>query len=438
MNYVLEDTVFAEQQNLTMQAGGTPAPFILRLALFISVVLLGTVSANNVYPSQIGSFLSQVNIVILGMAALLFGFIGKGWKIQIPVETSLSLFFVLWAATGFAVAKYMSYFVTSYVTLVKTVGMYLIIVNIVRSRKDLLWMAVAYVATVTFLFTMGSEIMVEAAAVGARAAGTVGDANGLATWATIGLISSVMCFNCFRNVLFKIVVLLPIPIFILMINRSGSRSGMLGIILVAFLIYWWYIRGQVQERPGLVKLASFAVGCILTASAVYVAITSEFWFRMEYVLGIGQYSSHEFGEGDPRIGIWREVPKIILGHPFIGIGYLQMRVVTGLQAHNTWVEATASAGIPGLLMWFSSFIILTRKIWKIRKSPLLSPVDRGVVSMCLIFIAFWWFRSMLFNHLGEKEVLPVVAGMTGYICHLRRFYGLRSDFSSKDSYDYRD
>jgi hypothetical protein len=51
-------TEFAEQQNLTMQAGSTPAPFILRLALFISVVLLGTVSANNVYPSQIGLFLS--------------------------------------------------------------------------------------------------------------------------------------------------------------------------------------------------------------------------------------------------------------------------------------------------------------------------------------------------------------------------------------------
>jgi len=423
----IAETTFAEDS--------PAAPLFLRMLLFVAVVLLGTVSANNIFPSEVGLVLSQLSIVVLAGAVFLLGFIGCGWKIKMPPEAALSLGLVLWCLTGYVVAIYQPYFVVSYITFVKTMGLYVVIVNLVRSRKDFIWMAAGYVLTVMLLFLMGSEVISEAGVSGERAAGIVGDANALATWATMGIVSSVICFNCFRSFLLKAIVLLPMPIFLFMIVRSGSRTGMLGIMLVIILIYWWYIRGQVKEQSGWIKLVAFLVGIVFIAGVFYLVMSGEFWFRIQKTFAFGAYTSRGIAQDEQRLELYSAGIKIIKESPVFGAGYQQMRITAEKVAHNTWIEAGADGGIPALAMWLGAYIILTRRIWKIRKNPALPLVDRGVVSMCLVFIAFWWFRSLFFNHLGEKVLLPVIAGITGYVTSLNEQYDHTFTERAYDDYD---
>ncbi|MCK4788975.1 MAG: O-antigen ligase family protein [Desulfobacteraceae bacterium] len=430
MSQIYDYPGYIEMEDESLYSEMRSAPLILRVFLFVAIFLLGAVHANNVFASRAGLIVSQLCMVVLALAVLLFGFIGCGWKIKMPSETTLSIAFVLWCLTGFAIARNMEYFRISYTTLAKTVGLYLVIVNLVRCRRDFIWMAFGYVCTVLLMFVMGSEIIAQEAAAGIRAEGIVGDANGLATWATIGFISMLICFTVFENKIIKGLLLLPTPAFLFLVVRSGSRSGMLGAIIVIALVYWWYIRGQVRERSGLVKLGGFLVGGILVAGIIYVVISGQFWYRVQKTFGFGPYS-YGTAEGDVRVLMVKGGLIVMSRHPLLGVGYRQYRIVIGeidpglatLVSHNTWIEAGCGAGLPGLAMWLAAYVILTRRAWRLRKNPALPLVDRGIVSMCLVFLAFWWFRSLFFTHLGDKTLLPVVAGMTGYLSALGEQYG---------------
>jgi len=430
MNQVYDGFSDTELQYEVAESEMRPAPLLLRICLFGTVVLLGTVSANNVFPSQVGLFLSQANAVVLALAVLLFGFLGCGWKIKMPPETIFTIMFVLWCLTGFAVFTYFPYFRDCFTTLVKTVGLYLMIVNLVRCRRDFIWMAFGYVCTVLLMFVMGSEIVAEEAATGIRAAGLVGDANALATWAAIGFISMMICFTALQNKIMKILFLLLAPAFLFLVVRSGSRSGMLGMIIVIAMVYWWYIRGQVRESGGLVKLVGFLLGVALVAGIFYVIVSGQFWYRIQQTFGFGPYT-YGTVEGEARVFMVKSGLIVIGRHPLLGVGYKQFMFaiseidpgLVGSASHNTWIEAGCSSGLPGLAMWLAAYVILTRRAWKLRKNPALPLVDRGIVSMCLVFLALWWFRSLFFIHLGDKDVLPVIAGMTGYLLGLSEQYG---------------
>lgn len=430
MNQVYDGFSDIELQYEAAESEMRPAPSILQIFLFVTVFLLGTVSTNNVYPSRVGLFLSQANVVVLALAMLLFGFLGCGWKIKMPAEAIFTTLFALWCLTGLAVSINFPYFRICYTTLVKTVGLYLVIVNLVRCRRDFIWMAFGYICSVLTMFVMGSKIIMEEAAAGVRVAGLLGDANGLATWATIGFISMMICFTVFQNKVVRILFLLQTPAFLFMVVSSGSRSGMLGIIIVITLIYWWYIRGQVRERSGLVKLGGFLLGGVLVAGIFYVVVSGQFWSRIQTTFGFGPYS-HGTAEGEARAFMFKGGLTMIGRHPLVGVGYGQYRFaiseidpeLAGKVSHNTWIGAGCSAGVPGLAMWLAAYVFLTRRAWRLRKNPALPLVDRGIVSMCLVFLALWWFRSFFFAALGEKCLLPVVAGMTGYLSALSEQYG---------------
>jgi hypothetical protein len=406
------------------------SPVILRVMLFIAIVLLGAINANNVFPSSIGLIISQANSVVLAIALFIFGFLGRGWKIKMPPEAKLTLGFVIWSISGFWVARHLPYFIECFVTLVKTVGLYLIIINIVRTRKDFLWMSLAYISTVLLLFFMGSEIISEAGASGERAAGTVGDANGLAAWGIIGLFASFVCFASVRSKIFKVFSITALPIFLIMVLKSGSRSGMVGIILFFVLVYVFFIRGQIREKGEGAKIGGFLVGILILGVICTIVIQSSFWERVQRTIGTGKFEGK--AQEDIRIPMILGGIKLTLQHPILGVGYGQYRVAigevdlglasTGLVSHTTWVDASTGGGLVGLALWFIAYFILTKRIWKLWKNPYLNNVDRGVVSLCLVFISFWWFRSLFFSHLGEKTLLPIIAGMTGYLTTLSERY----------------
>lgn len=403
-----------------------PSPFTLRILLLASILVLGLVQSNQASP-RMALLGGQLLMILLAAATVLFGFLGARWRINFPIESVLAVAFVSWCLTGVFVVSHLDYFYTKYGTLVKTVSLYLIFVNLVRTRKMFLWMAAAYVLTVVSYFFLGVEAL--RAEEGARAVGVTGDPNGLATYAIIALTCAVICFQMVKRRWVKILFLLPTPAFVWMVANSGSRSGMLGLLLLIGALYWFYIRQRVHAGSVGARLAGLAVGIILVGGVLYMLMASPLWVRIEQTFGLGPAGEATFRE-ESRLYYAAVGLEIMAQHPILGVGYYHFRVaalglapgVAGV-SHNTWIEAGAGTGFLGLFLWIGAYVLLTVRANRLRKNRFVAAGDRALVGICLAFIAFWWFRSLFFIHLGEKVLLPVIGGMTAYLTTLCRLYG---------------
>jgi len=402
-----------------------PSPLLLRILLLVSVVVLGLVQTNQASPGT-ALIAGQAFMVLLGVATVVLGFLGARWRIKFPPETLLSVAFVVWCLLGVFAAENLPLFYTRYGTLAKTVGMYVIFVNLVRTRKMLLWMAAGYVLTVSSYFLLGVEVRAEE---GARAAGITGDPNGLAAFAVIAFACSMMCFHMVKRRWARVLFLLPLPVFAWMVRNSGSRSGMMGLLLLVGAVYWFYIRLRMGKGRLGRRLAGLMVGLLLLGGGLYLFITSPFWVRIQETLGIGNVLPRPH-RGETRLYMALAGLKIMAEHPLLGVGYMQFAVVAGRfvpglwmrQSHNTWVEAGAGAGLPGLFMWLGAYVLLTVRAYRLHKNARIPLGDRALAGLCLAFLVFWWFRSLFFIHLGEKVFLPVIGGITGYLTSLGRLH----------------
>ena len=401
-----------QRSAVPLNNGTARISLLLRLFLMGIVILLGAVHANNLVPSSVGPLLSQISITIIAMFVMYFLCIGN-WKVVLPPEVLLTLAFTVWAATGFVIAQHRELYYTMYGTLVKTVALYVLVVNTVRSRRDLLWMMAGYVIVVSVMFAESSQIIEEADSEGMRAAGTVGDANGLATWATMGLVAISFVLVASRSKIVKGLALLPILPFMHMIVSSGSRSGLLGLVLLVIMLYWLVLLPWLKGGTAIVRLVGKAAGLLAVAATLYMVSSSAFWYRVEKTIGWGNYQSSL--DSDVRTTLVKDGLSLVKDHPLTGIGYLQSRASLRLVVHNTWAEAACSTGIPGVVFWLAAYIVLTVRVYRLRNNPLLSKTDRAALGVCLAFLFFWWFRSNFFNHCGDKVLLPMIAGITGYV-----------------------
>lgn len=418
---------------------GTPGPITLRVCLLFCVGMLVLVS-NNRALTESESFLTQVVVVILGAAAVVLGFLGRGWRIRLPIEAVLLVLFCVWAATGFFLVgqEYSTFYRTNYLRLCKTVGMYCLILNIVRARKDYLWMLSGYLLAAMAtgilspeIFTFRSDAVTRTYQ---RVSGITGDAN---STALLGMMCAMalLCRGSAANSRFwKFAWLLPIPLCVWLVLISGSRSGMLGAILFALLSYFFYIRGQLRDYGAASKLKGFIIGAGIMTALLMALIASPFWVRIQLTFGYAKYASTVSRQGDlVRQRMAMSGMQLLARHPLMGVGYGMYRFRVGevdpglltKVSHNTWVEAVTGTGLPGVSIWFMSFFMLTRRAWKLRKNPTLALKDRGMASICLVFIVFWWFRSLFFVHLSETEVLPFMAGIAGYLVTLTEAHGLK-------------
>ena len=420
MSYDTQDMTAPAEWTLP-EAQTTPSPLPLRLLFFVTIILMNLIT-NDAFAVGPILLVGQGLIVLLGLATLIIGW--RSSLLRLPTEAKWTLAFFAWAITGVIVAPNYEWYWQSMVTLGKTIFMYLLFVIIVRSRQDLVMMGLAYIVSAMLFYRSGVTSSVSTGEV-ERIAGSVGDANGFAYFGIVGAIFALIGFYHFRNKILKVLMLLSTPVLMLMVIKSGSRSGMMGIILVAFAFYWWVLRGRAKATGGS-KTAATVIGLVIMGVVGAAIVLGPFWGRLAGTLGMethGQITEKEFGVEDVRSQVMIENVMDMLRNPLLGVSYgghsflalNEGTIRVGIVSHNTWASAGSGCGLPGLVIWLGANFILLRRAWRLRKDPWLSATDRTIVSLCLCFLLFWWFRSNLFVHLGDKIVLPVVGGLTGYL-----------------------
>jgi O-antigen ligase len=201
--------------------------------------------------------------------------------------------------------------------------------------------------------------------------------------------------------------------------RSGSRGGFL-----AFLAVTAFVLLRVTTIPARSRLA----GLVVILAVVFGTASDKYWSQMQTIFHPKQ--DYNVTDDAGRIQIWKRGVGYMLGQPMFGVGIRNFQVAEGtisprarLQergvgvwwgaAHNSYVQAGAELGIPGLLfflgMFATAFASLRRAARNaLRVRPAGSEVSRLAQSLMAALVGF--AAGAVFLSLAYSDMLYMLMG----------------------------
>lgn len=277
-------------------------------------------------------------------------------RLRAPTTTSV-LLLLLWVALSVPGALYAGVaFRMLTDNFIKTVVMYLLIVGSVRGFRDVERLAFVYLATAAVF----AAVVLARFDVGESSWRLAGlyyyDANDFATFAVSAIPLAVYFTLAQRRLFRRLIGACGIATLVVAFIWSGSRGGFLAMFaMVAFVLLRYT---ALRARWRILSTALIAALFLTTASDRY-------WTQMRTVLKPSEDYNLTAENGRERI--WRRGIGYMLSHPLFGVGadnfgvaegtisYLTRLQERGIGArwnapHNSFVQAGAELGIPGLVL----------------------------------------------------------------------------------------
>lgn len=311
--------------DLTSSSGSFPGTKVIGLVLFVSWLARTGVRRGR----ELGEFISENSALAVSLVALL------AWA-------ALS---ATWAASASgALAGAQRYALN--MTLIP------IAFSAVRRREHAVWILAAFVVGAVFSGAYGFIHPTAASAYDAgRLTGTIGDANGEAT-----------------------VLAAAIPLLLSLLGTIGDSARLKIVVFVGVLILFASLVDTLS-REGLLSLAAVLAGAVVFGgrwrrrAAVLLVIGVTATVGYYYVLApASSLQRVTMSDTSGRSSLWTVATRVIAAHPVLGVGndnfivvekdyinrpgaILAFYIVKSPKiAHNTFLEAAADLGIPGLLM----------------------------------------------------------------------------------------
>lgn len=398
--------------------GGIRGPLILFLIMSITILNKWAADANS--ELTIMALASQLIVAFLGIVVII-SVSFKNEKLVITSECVLYMLFFTWIIAGIPFSLNGPLTQHSAVTLFKVMLMYLIVVNVVHNRAVYYWFLWSLMITVVGSLIIAESGLVHPYHVSGRYAATYANPNEfaimltLATWAAaiIALTTSRVWIIAICSVL--------IIVNMGFIGGTGSRMGMLSLMVLLAGTYWFALRKS--------KISMGAhLGILITVLLALVGLvgylmTTEFWDRMismvETFRGTGDESS-----AASRLYFIRACLDTFIENPIMGIGYAGMRVVLGgglsmKSPHNSIATIAAETGILGWLMYFGAWGVLLLRIRRVEKL-LCHSNDRVVLNMSWAIMCC----ALLWSFCGEMHLNKIFwtlfAAILGYTIWLEQ------------------
>jgi O-antigen ligase len=142
--------------------------------------------------------------------------------------------------------------------------------------------------------------------------------------------------------------------------RTGSRAGLLAVIVVAALCLWEF--GIQGRRPHLVLLAIVASGLIFVVAGHRVV--QRFSNTTQYEGNGAAYESAQL-----RKELLIKSIVITIEHPLFGIGPGDFPVMSGawLETHNVYTQFSAEAGIPALILFLMIYWYALKQLHEVKR-----------------------------------------------------------------------
>lgn len=221
----------------------------------------------------------------------------------------------------------------------------------------------------------------------------------------------------------RIISVINIITCLTVVLKTGSRGG-----LIALIIVFAYLIIAKTKTVNLSLIAKAALVGVAFISLQYISINSD---RYKTILDIKD--DYNVTEEEGRIEIWKTGVRLMLSHPFTGVGMNRFsegigrdREARGLDstkwqtAHNSFVQIGAETGIIGLILFASLSINAFRMFGGTVKHNNLEYVSKigemariGFLGnfICAMFLsqayspywAFYIVLSVVLYRLAEKE-----------------------------------
>ncbi len=241
----------------------------------------------------------------------------------------------------------------------KTVLMYVVVVSSVRGIRDVERLAFTYLAGAATY----SAVVMSRFEVGAGDGWRLGhlyyyDANDFAVLAVTAIPLGLYFIQFGRTRLARFAAALALGVLFLGFLRSGSRGGFIAFLAVIAFVVMRYRTIALRVR-------------LLTTAVVVLAFlgfaTDKYWDQMTT---IGSDTDYNMTEESGRINIWRRGVGYMMDNPVFGVGPNNFQVAEGTlspfawraqmgrgvrwnAAHNSYVQAGAELGVPGLLLFLA-------------------------------------------------------------------------------------
>ncbi|MCY7346755.1 MAG: O-antigen ligase family protein [Pyrinomonadaceae bacterium] len=248
-------------------------------------------------------------------------------------------------------------------TFIKAVVMFIVMVNVLRTRRrlmGLIWLSLAvgiYLSYTAVDLYMKGEFKVEGYRVGVEVAGLFGNPNDMALHlVTMTPIAVALGFGS-RRKLMRVVYFMMAGLFIAANMVTFSRGGFLGLIAVGAVLAWKLGRGNRFN----ISLASMVV-----SGAFILFAPGNYGLR---ILSIFIPSLDPVGSNGQRREILERSIIVTLRNPWgIGIGNFPIVGFNNLVSHNAFTQVSSELGVLGLLVYLIFMISPFRKLGAIERT----------------------------------------------------------------------
>ena len=378
---------------------------------------------------------SQGMVALLGVV-LFVGVFTAGTPIVFTRECVLFGLFVVWIASSLFFVPRPEVTQLSLITLVKLLGMAVIVLHAINGRSSYLWLlwAIVLVAIVASLggwsgLARGAETVMVGSRSHSRAMGTFGNPNGLSKLACLATWAAIAIFFSTRKPAIKGSMVACCVFYLIVIGATGSRQAIVGYFLIMVVTYWFMIRKLSLNMSR--KMLWLAALCLVMVAAVAYLGTTAYWYRM--ALLIESVGGGEITEGSARgrLGLLRLSMQAAWENPIFGLGYGNLRYWIGgftssrlgyRSAHNSIVGIAGETGFIGWSLFFGAWFLLLLRIRKADRLPLPRSERALLLSSWLLHVlmGLWSLMAQLELY---KPFWALLAANLGYVVWLERTYG---------------
>lgn len=312
------------------------------------------------------SFLSATAFYFAGVTLLVFfpsQFAAEGNLTIMSTEVKAILALTLIAIVTMPIAKDPSVAWLKFTdTYIKAVVIFIVLVNVVRTRKrlmSLMWLSLGiavYLSIVSIDMYFKGEFTVESYRVGVEVGGMFGNPNEMAMHFVMMTPLAIVLGIASRGLLMKAVFFAMTALFIGANMVTFSRGGFLGLMATAAVLAWKIGRKQRMN----VTIASLVMGAL-----VMIAAPGNYGRRM---LSIFIPALDPVGSSDQRSELLKRSLLVTARNPWgIGIGNFPIVGFHNLQSHNAFTQVSSELGILGLAAYLIFMISPFRKLAAIER-----------------------------------------------------------------------
>lgn len=253
----------------------------------------------------------------------------------------------------------------------KAVVMFIVMVNVIRTRRRLMgmvWLSISIAVLLSFMavkmFAEG-QLTVEGYRVGGSVKGMFENPNELSMHLVMMFPLAVALGLASRNNLARVAYLGVGALLVAANMVTYSRGGFLALLAGSGVLLWKYGR----ENRLNVAIASAAAGVLVVLFA-----PGSYALRILSIVGL---AADPVGSSEQRMELLERSILVTLRNPWgIGIGNFQLVGVRNLVSHNSYTQVSSELGLLGLAAYLVFILTPFRRLAAIERT-LVSKRDRG-------------------------------------------------------------